>query len=466
MKKTIIAFLICCMPAFYPLIDAQVHVTNVPDWFFKAENFNSNDYAVGISDPQENKTKAMNQAKIRALINYSLIHNAKSKSLTTLSMGNQFKNPTSMDNIGYIIYTNVFSGLVESPEQFEVADSFYNQNKEAIVLLKRSGKTIENPSRFSFVLTRKSAFQREHNKFPIVIDEMDYKFMKNDSVVDKFYLEKSGAKFFNTEKNRSIDFFNTNEMIRLNTYHPPGYTMGDAVDNHMLPCPLSSGLWNSYISNLIDQLCIQNNFEHNLQFRLSTTNLGNLNEDRKNENLVELMYSLKNVFTSDLKFNIEKIGMANNLLYIGLSGFNELDYRVSDNRISRKGMRNEKANLEKNKWLVYRQPELLQAWLDSKNLKRNAEYINSEIELQSFNLQSGIIEAVNLAKLELSSLMGSKITSVSNQSVSEGELVYLNSAKSTANNTTGKSGPCFIFYNKITNEAYNIRLVLYYKLNQ
>jgi hypothetical protein len=242
--------------------------------------------------------------------------------------------------------------------------------------------------------------------------------------------------------------------------------MGDVADNQMLPCPLSSGLWNAYISNIIDQLCIQNNFEQNLQFRLSGINLGNVSEDNNKGSLVELTYSLKNVFSSDLKFRIEKIGMANNLLYMGLSGFNEVDYRVSDDGISRKGIKKEKAIVEKKNWQVYRQPELLQAWLDSKNLKRDAEYINAEIEIQSSNLQSGIIEAVNLAKLELSSLMGSTITSVSQQSISEGELVYLNSSKSTANNKTGKSGPCFIFYNKIATEAYNIRLVLYYKVNQ
>ncbi len=462
-KQLCLTFL-ALMP--YLILMGQVQSSNLPEWFLKPDKYNSSIFAIGISNPGLESRAAFNQAKMRALLNYSILHQSNAVSLTSLSMGNQQNSPAQLDNIEYIIYTNILSGKIPELLNLNAMDSFYTQNKEAIVLLKIPAEINADSSKFSYTLTRRAAFQRDHSAFPIVIDELNFKMGRNDSIIENFYLEKDGSKLRNSSRKEVKNIFDNEPVNRQYYYGSKGIVMGVSPDNEMLPCSLNSGIWNSYLVNLVDQICVLNNFEQDLQYKLSTSNLGNSTSQLQNETYQQLVYALKNVQTVKLKFSIQKMGILDNQFFIGLKSSNEEQTGLNTISISSRADKKELKKLKSENWQVFQKPEFGNAWLEAKNMIANKDYSSSTIDIQANNLQSGILEAINLAKLELSSQLGSKINSLNNQQNSFDNQVYLNSSKLSNNQKTGKIGPYYIFYKKHYESVISIKVVLFYKLDQ
>jgi hypothetical protein len=213
-------------------------------------------------------------------------------------------------------------------------------------------------------------------------------------------------------------------------------------------------------------MCILNNFSQDLQYKLSTSNLGNVSNLSQNSTFQQLAYSLKNVQTSNLKFSIQKMGILENQFYLHLTTqHNEESSQNSFEPIG-KSERKEIKKLKSENWQVYRKPDFENAWIEARSMIKNQDYINSTIDIQANNLQSGILEAINLAKLELSSQLGSKINTVSNYQISSEEQINLNTSKLSNTEKTGKISPYFIFYTKYHESAFSIKVVLFYSLNQ
>ena len=462
-SKQLIVMVLALMP--YLQILSQGQSINLPEWFLNQEKYNNKNFAIGISNPGLEKTAAYNQAKLRALLNYSILHHSTAVSLTSLSMGNQQNAPAQLENIEYIIYTNILNGKMPELASLNAIDSFYTHNKEAIVLLSIPAETNTDSSRLSYSLTRRAAFQRDHSTFPIVIDELNIKITNNDSVIENFYLEKEGSKLINTSRKVNKNIF-TEEPNRSQYYYgSKGISMGSVPDNAMLPCPLNSGLWNSYLINLVDQICIHNNFDQDLQYKLSTSNLGNLTNQIQNASYQQMVFALKNIQTTKLKHSIQKMGILDQF-YIGLNP--SKNDRVNEVLFSttNKSDKKEIKKLKSENWQVYGLPDFGNAWIEAKNLIADKDYLSSTIDIQANNLQSGIIEAINLAKLELSSQLGSKIHSLNNQQNTLDDQTFLNTAKLSGNQKTGKISPYFIFYKKHYEAVISIKVVLFYNVNQ
>jgi len=462
-QKQLIISLLAILPYFNTI--AQENSSNIPEWFLKIENYNNTTSAIGISDPGLDKSIAFKQAKIRALLNYSILHTSTLKSLTTLSMGNQQNTSSQLDNIQYIIYTNIFIGKLHNSNNVNVVDSFYNSNKEAIVLVSIPENTIADSSQIKYTLTRRAAFQRDRSTLPIVVDELNFSITYNDSVVENYNIEKKGSKFVNPNQ-KAKKIMDEERIYRPYYYGISGITLGETPDNNSLPCILNYGLWNCYLFSKIDQICILNNFNQDLQYKLSTSNLGNISNASQNSTFQQLVYSLKNVQTSDLKFSIQKMGIRENQFYLDLSTQQKEESILNSMETLGKLEKKEIKKLKSENWQVYRKQDFESAWMEARSMIRNKDYINSTIEIQANNLQSGILEAINLAKLELSSQLGSKINTVNNLQNSSEEQINLNSSKLSNNEKTGKISPYFIFYKKYNESAYAVKVVLFYNLNK
>lgn len=438
--------------------------SNIPDWFLNTSKHNSKNFAIGVSNPDLDSKTAYSQAKIRALLNYSILHNSTVKSLTTLSMGSQISNPARFENIEYIIYTIILSGKMPQLNQVTVIDSFYNSNKEAFILLRINDVGLSDSSDMRYHLTRRSAFQNEHNNFHVAIDDLTFTIYKSDSILESFILEKDGYQFIYPNQNKKKSVMDVEKIRRPYYYGIAGSILGDKPENSSLPCLMHSGLWNAYIFSMLDLISISTNFEHDLQYKLSTNNIGNQADLPVSSSFQQLVYSLKNLNSSTLAISIQKMGISANQLYIGLAGNNEnLTYNLSKKG---KSAKKEIKKLKEEDWKVLGRPDLINAWFAPSELMKNEDLIHATSELQTTNLQSGIIEAINLAKLELSSQLGSKVNSLNNLNNSDDGQIYLNSSKLSNKEKTAKIDPYFIFYSKINDMDYKVKVVLFCSHNQ
>ncbi|NJO89534.1 MAG: hypothetical protein HC831_11740 [Chloroflexia bacterium] len=71
-----------------------------------------------------------------------------------------------------------------------------------------------------------------------------------------------------------------------------------------------------------------------------------------------------------------------------------------------------------------------------------------------------------MAKLELSSLLGAKISALSLQDQSNEVLSSINSSKILNITKTNKIEPFYLFYRQINKNLYQIKAVLFYQLKE
>ena len=450
-------FLLPCSTA-----NAQSSFCLLPDWFFVNTNYNSQNLAIGVSDNRMEKEEAFEQAKLKALLNYNVLHNSKFSSLTTSGIGNQLDDSYSATSLEYIILSTVIKGELFIPESFEVIDSFYTQNKEAIVLIKID-KSANPKKTLSFSVNRRAGFQKENASQPFFIDELDILIADGDSVVYTSEVFKESNTISNAKVKASMNVF---EFLSDIQFFKP-YKNYQQPAPRALPSPLNFGLWNAYFFNLVDQICIYNSFKTDFHHKLSSNNIGNLNNEASQKSLQEYIYSLKNIQSREIKTKVKSIAIEKNQLvcYFKPAGEN---YEYSQNTIlvlNRKDKK-ELKKLKGENWHLLGNQNVKNAWFEAKNkVSSSPDHLVAGVGLQANNLSSGILQSIQLAKLELSSLLGAKISALTLNNQSNQGQGLINSSKLLNITKTNRIEPFYIFYRQINKNAYQIKTVLFYPLN-
>ena len=240
------------------------------------------------------------------------------------------------------------------------------------------------------------------------------------------------------------------------------------ADPRALPSPLNFGLWNAYIFNLVDQVCIYNSFKTDFHYKLSSNNIGTIDDKTTKKTLQQYVYSLKNVQSRDIKIGLKNITIQNNLLYCYFKPVNE-KYEFSQNTISvlNRQDRKELKKLKEENWQFVGNQNVKNAWFEAKSkISSSPNFLVTGIDIQANNLSSGLLEAIHLAKLELSSLLEAKISALTLQNQTNKNQSYTQSAKLLNITKTNKIEPFYLFYRQINPKSYQIKVVLFYKLNR
>ena len=203
--KHIFLLLLCILP-FYAIF-AQSYDSSLPGWFFKIENYNRINVAVGISDPNPDTTLAIEQAKINALINYSILHDAVFTSLTNVGMGTYTDSDKPSSNLEYIIFTSIIKGKLPPLSSVNIKEKYFTKYKEAIVLIELNNNIDSVAQMPDYTITRRAGFQKENNSFPLFADEMDIEVHENDSVILNVGIEKDGIKYRDTKNEKEDRFY-------------------------------------------------------------------------------------------------------------------------------------------------------------------------------------------------------------------------------------------------------------------
>ena len=450
---------------FYSAL-AQNRTTNLPSWLFKTENYNRIDLAIGISEPGSDTTKALEQAKLNAMLNYSLRHDATITSLTNVGMGSQQDDNKSESNLEYILFTSIIKGKLPSLSIVSVKEKFFTSYGEAVVLVEINNDLPGDSAITDYLVTRSAGFQKENNLFPMFIDELEFEVFSDDSMIYSQGIAKEGQKYFEIKpQNEKHSFFDIPDFKSAMFYPVSGGQKKDSKWPEMAS-PLGYGLWMAYFFNLIDQLSLYNNMDINCQYKLSSTNTGTLDKSDHSLSFQQLIYSLKNVQASELKYSIDNIYISDNHLFMSLitgkgpsSSVGVLNPSKAEKKIIKKML--------EEKWQCFGNDNLSLAWLGSKNLcSQKDSYISTEVELQASSLQSGIIEGFQLSKLQISSLLATKVQSIGKTEISNQDNLAIKSAKLINVEKTGCISPYFIFYRTLAPNIFHIRMVVLYDLNQ
>jgi len=452
------AFLLPCSISF-----AQPSACQLPSWFFENSNYTNGNYAIGISDTRMDIEEAYEQAKLKALLNYSLLHKTNFSSLTTSGLGNQQDNANNATSLEYVVHSAIIKGEFSGPEEIQIVDSFYTPNKEAIVLIKIN-KNSENLPVYKYAIKRRAGFQRENTRLPLFADELDIIITNNDSIIysSKIFKESNRISNQNTKTSSSIFDF----MSEIQIFKP--YISFQQADPRSLPSPLNFGLWNAYIFNFVDQVCIYNSFKTDFHYKLSSSNMGTMDDKSTKKTLQQYVYSLKNVQSRNIKTKLKNIAIENNQLYCYFKPAHE-KYDFNQNTISvlNRQDRKELKKLKEENWQFVGTQNVKNAWFEAKNrISSSPDYLVTGIDIQSNNLSSGLLESIYLAKLELSSLLEAKISALTLQNQTDEKQSYTQSAKLLNITKTAKIEPFYMFYRQINPKAYMIKVVLFYKLNK
>ncbi len=458
---TSVTFWILLLPCSITV--AQSSSCQLPEWLFIKNNYNNLGIAIGISDNRMEKEDAFEQAKLRALLNYSVLHNAQFSSLITSEIGNQHNNSYSSTSMESVVLSAIINGVIIEPANIEVIDSFYTQNKEAIVLIKIDESQKLAP-KYSYSINRRAGFQKENSSQPFFVDELDLLITEKDSIIYASEIFKEGNLISTPKVKASMNMF---EYLTDIQFFKP-YKNYSQPDPRALPMPLNFGLWNSYIFNLIDQICIYNSFKTELHHKLSQNNIGNMSNDVTKKTIQQYVYSLKNIQSRKINTKLINIAIQNNqlLCYFIPTGEN---YDFSQNTISVLD-REDKKELKKLKsedWKFIGTQNVKNAWFEAKDrICSSPNHLVTGIDLNANNLSSGILEAIHLAKLELSSLFGAKISALSLQERNNKEQSSINSSKLLNIAKINKIEPFYIFYRQINKNLFQIKAILFYQLNE
>lgn len=462
--RIVISVILYLLP--FSSVFAQNIETSLPNWFFKTENYNRVNMAVGISDPNADTALAIEQAKLNALINYSILHDGIFTSLTNVGMGSSQDDNRPSANLEYILYTSIIKGKLLSLSSVNVKERFFTRYNEAIVLLEINNETDTSAVIPEYTITRRAGFQKENNLFPLFADELEIAVTLNDSVILITGIENDGTKYKeikNTKKNR---YYNNSLDFRTVFFYPDYTANDDQKGLSLMTSSLNFGLWKSYIFNLINQISIFNSMDINCQYKLSTSNIGNMNKKDQVLTFQQLVYSLKNIQSTRLNNSITAISFANNQLHLAIKSNKSIG---STTMASSPGKSDKKylKKLQNEKWKSLDGEDIVTAWMKAKNLSSmKDDYIITEIEIQASNLQSGIIEGLQLAKLQISSMLATKIQSFGKTDIANDNQLTIKSAKLINVEKTGIIEPFFIFYSNPSPNFYHIKIMVYYDLKQ
>jgi hypothetical protein len=463
LKYKLILFF-CLLP--FSAAFAQPDDASLPGWLFKTENYNRVNVAIGISDPNPDTTLAIEQAKINALINYSILHDAVFTSLTNVGMGTYTDSDKPSSNLEYIIFTSIIKGKLPPLSSVNIKEKYFTRYNEAIVLIELNNNIDSSVQIPDYTITRRAGFQKENNSFPLFADEMDIEVHENDSVIMNLGIEKDGIKYRDTKDEKENRFYYKPQNLRALFFYPNCSFLDNESKLPSMGTSLNYGIWKSFIFNLIDQISIFNSMNINCQYKLTSTNIGNANIDNQTLTFQQLVYSLKNLNSTKLSNSIAEISLANNRLNIAIKSAKNQNASFSAASMDKANKKIIK-KLKSEKWISFGEDDIETAWLKATNLSEiNDQFLNTEVEIQSGSLQSGIIEGFQLAKLHLSSQLATKISSLGKTDIGNEDQSTVKSAKLINIEKTGNIGPYFIFYQNPSPNIYNIKIKVLYDLKQ
>jgi hypothetical protein len=447
-------------------IFAQAQAGSIPSWFFQAENYNRINRAVGISDPNPDTTLALEQAKINAMINYSLLHDGTFSSLTNVGMGSQQDNNVPTSNLEYILYTSIIKGKLPSDSSVKIKEKFFTNYHEAIVLIEIDYKPSMGTILPEYTITRSTGFHHENNSLPFFIDELNIQVSHHDSIILETEISKDGAKFNDLRKAGEKHFLNDNSGPKTPFFYAESTSGSSPSKWPFMPCPMNSGLWKAYIFNLIDQLSLYNSMDINCQYKLSTSNIGTISKPDQSFTFQQLVYSLKNVQSVKLNNSIAGIYTSGNNLQLSIKSGKQpgtSNPGIIPNKSEKKLLKKMLAD----NWKYLGEDDFETSWQKAMyGCRQNDTYINAEIEIQANSLQSGILEGIQLAKLHISSQLATKVNAQAKTDLQNSNELAIKSAKLINVQKTGCIAPYFIFYQNLAQNVYKLKIIVLYDLKQ
>ncbi len=467
MKTRVHSLFLLIIVLFSYTLSSQTTNAELPGWVLKTENYNRLNSAVGVSDPNPDSTKAFEQARLNALLNYSIFHDAVFTSLSNVGVGDLVDDSQHSTNIEYILYTGIIKGKLPSLSSCRLKEKYLTAYNEAIVLAEIDPYQENDSTILEYTVIRRAGFQKENHLFPLFIDEIEVEIFANDSLIMKYGIIKEGSVFKNhTNRAHSTFRFEFEDLRKLQKYHDAGAAFPDSQKWPLMPSPLNYGIWKAYLFNLVDQVSIYYSMDIDFQLKLSSANIGNVNESNQTLSFQQLVYSVKNVQSKKLRLNLSNMIISENCLYLEIDpGIEKKSppYTLNPGKSEKKQLK----KMLKENWTYFGANDFQTGWLELLSLKKqNDVYLNTEIAIQSSDLQSGIIEGIQLAKLYISSQLSTKINALTSAETGNENQLFVKSAKLIYVEKTGSIGPFYIFYQKTGPNLYQIRLILFYDLNQ
>ena len=433
--------------------------TNIPTWVLNVKNYNSQKYAVGISDPDIDSSIAFEQAKIRALINYSIFHNNQYASLSSVSLANQQSNNFNADGIETILFSSVLKGSFSFPDSLEIVKKRITKYHEYCVLINMPQNTDTNNKTGSYTIIRRTGFQKENNQFLVVSDEIELKVYVNDTIKSTYVLNRIKNEFSIASyiwiKNK------LNEVKIRNIFR--NYSLAVETENPIYYTSLSSGLWASFLYEISDKISFRSVLNKNKANKLITSEQANLQMHEQINSLNNFVLSSKKLETEALRIRLKEISVKNNYLRIVLDDRQYIKKTGSSFVQTRKSKKQLK-KLKKENWTAIGYTDIETAFYNLKAFEYNKAYLNSSAELKTQCLGTGILKTLEISRTEIENQLNSQIKAVSQSNLSSNDNYSVQSSKSLANAETKAISPYFIFFRKLNKQFYQIRVVLFYKM--
>ena len=277
---------------------------------FENQLNNNLHYIIGISDPNLNKEKAIEQATLRAKALYALLLNSKVSNITDDYTNLIEENRHSLYSTKFQDFTLSKSKFIYNHSCFNVKDTFYTKYKEGIVLLEYKDDSLYD---------KKDTLEVKAEHLQIFI-ERNFKTEKvefyNLHITENLFLDSTvNISQYNYKKvNRNYDIASiyNNDIIEFiegtYNYRCEIEFMKDSLDSELHYFRLSHGIWNSHIAGLISNITFLSKY--------LATQVKNSNDfyTLRNQGLI------RTVSRNNVTFYIDDYNLLNNNLFILLNG--------------------------------------------------------------------------------------------------------------------------------------------------
>ncbi len=442
----------------------QKQSTALPKWVFDLAFYSSNQYTVGISDPDMDSVSAFEQAKLRALINYGIFNDSKYSSLTSIAIGNQQVNSNNATGIETILYTSIIKGDIEMSDSIQIEKKEFTQYNECCVLVKKVPFKNTNTGIFNYSIVRKTGFQKENNMFPVFIDEIELNAKLNDSVKMTYLINRERDTFQIKSKFGTDNTLN--KILFKNTYR--NYSSAAGADNETdasFYTSFSSGLWAAFLFELSDQISFNSILNKNKANQLITLEQGNISKKNEIKSVNNFILSSKKLETEPLNKSIESINLQANYLKIKLKQTTELAHNNYQNVNLNKSSRRKLRKLQKKNWMAIGFSDIKQAYSSSKSYELNDKFISASTSLETQNLGNGILKGLQIARTEIENQLKSRLKVLNQLNLGNNNDLSVKTSKSLIGENTYIIEPYFIFFRKISRNYYQLEIMLFYKTN-
>ena len=432
-----------------------------PSWVFNGKNYNSLQYAVGISDPDMDSTLAFEQAKIRALVNYSMFHNSQYASLSSISIGNQQSSSYNAEGIETILFSSILKGSFAIPDSMRIVKKAISKYHEYCVLINELPDTASSSKSGNYTIIRRTGFQKENMRFLVVSDEIELKIFINDTLKSSYVLKRIKSRYdiasyiWIENKLTEIKFRDT-----FRNYSPM-----DEAGTPVYCSSLSSGLWAAFLYEISDKISFRSVLNKNNANKLIATEQGNIQNAQQINSLNNFVLSSKKFETEAINIPIKKISVRNNYLLIVLDDKNNTAKRIGKSYTRTRKSKKQLKKLKKNNWIAYGYNSVEQAFFAMKTFEQDDNYLNASAELKTQGLATGILKALEISRTDIENQLNSKIKAISQSGLNKDKSYTVQNSKSITSTKTKAISPYFIFFRKVDNQFYEIKAVLFYEMN-